>query len=158
MPEYRNAKEAVDHIETKWDGFTIHKTEHPYRCQKGSGREQCFALAEDGMRVGDWTRKCAGAGYDSKFATGSLLKLQGAKEPGWVISEKDDQGRTVDEVKKIRDEDPAKIAEREAKKAAKAEERERKKAEREAAKAAKAEAAKGKKGRAKKATEPAAAA
>lgn len=141
MPDYRkSAGGPVEHRPTKYDGFKLVKTEHPYKHQKGSGRSQVFQWAKDGMLIGDWTKECAKHGFESKFVVGSLLKLTGAAKPGWTISEKDANGRTLAEVKKIRDIDPKKKAEREAKAKAAAEAKAKKKAEREAAKAAKAKA------------------
>lgn len=114
MTEYRKAAGAVEHKATKYDGFKLIKTDHPYKHQKGSGRAAAFELAKDGMLVGTWTKNCAKEGFESKFVVGSLIKLQGAKEPGWKISEKNDKGQTLDEVKKVREVDPVKLAEREA--------------------------------------------
>lgn len=149
MTEYRKgAASPVAHVATKWDEFKLEKTEHSYKCQKGSGRQVCFDQARDGMTVKDWAKKCAEIGFDSRFVTGSLMKLQGAKSPGWKISEKNADGKTVEEVKKQRDEDPEKAKAREEKAAAKAkakQEREEKKAAKaKADKAAKAKAAKAK--------------
>jgi len=140
LPDYRKAAGApVKHKATKYDGFKLIKTEHPYKHQKGSGRSQVFEFAKNGMTIGQWTQIAAQHGFEPSFTVGSLLKLQGADKPGWEISEKDDKGRTLAEVKKIRDVDPSKKAEREAKAKAAAEAKARKKAEREAAKKAKAE-------------------
>ena len=166
MPEYQKGYDKpIPHSTTKYDGFKLIKTEFPYKHQEGSGRAAAFALAKDGMTIGDWAKACATTGaklkvgdnevvryFDSKFIIGSLIKLQGAKEPGWKISEKDDQGRTLADVKKIRDVDPMKLAEREKAKAerekakaAKAEAREKAKAEKEKQAAAKKDAAAAKK-------------
>lgn len=116
MPEYRKSDgTVVEHKATKYDGFKLVKTEHPYRHQKGSGRSRCFELAQDGMLIGTWTKKCAEEGYDSRFVVGSLIKLAGTANPGWVFSETDNKGQTLADVKKVRDVDPAKAAERSAK-------------------------------------------
>lgn len=116
MPEYRNsAGKPVEHKPTKYDGFKLVKTEHPYRHQKGSGRSRCFELASDGMLIGTWTKKCAEEGFDSSFVVGSLIKLSGTEKPGWIFSEKNDKGQTLDDIKKVRQVDPKKAAERAAK-------------------------------------------
>lgn len=140
---YRAPKASVEWKPTKWDGFKLVKTEHGYRHQKGSGRSECFELAEDGITVGEWTRRCAEKGFDSKFVTGSLLKLQGAKQKGWAVSDTDDQGRTMAQVKSDREVDAEKAAAKAAKAAADAEARAalsaQRKIERDQAKALKAE-------------------
>lgn len=141
MTDYRTAQGSpVPHVATKYDGFKLIKTEHPYKHQKGSGRAVCFDLAQDGMTIGDWAKACAAQGFDSKFVVGSIIKLQGAKEPGWLISKADDQGRTLAMIKKIRDADPSILAKREAKKAASDEAKANAKAKRDADLATKAAA------------------
>jgi len=155
MPEYRKGSDKpVAHRQTKYDGFKLVKTEHPYRHQKGSGRSACFGVAKDGMLIGTWTKAVAEKGasdgrfYDSQFVIGSLDKLSGTATPGWTFSDKDDKGRTLAEVKKIRDVDPAKAAARAEKAKAAAEAKAAKKAEADKVKAEKAEAVKAAKARA----------
>lgn len=153
MPEYRKTREGVTWSPTKYDDFSLIKTQHPYKCQRASGRARAFELAADGMLVKDWTQKGASEGFDADFMVGSVLKLMGAKQPGWVLSPTDSNGKTLAEVKEMRWEDPAKLAERlakaeareaaqqermreaEAKAAAEAERKAAKEAEKEAAKA-----------------------
>jgi len=139
MPEYRKGSDKpVAHRQTKYDGFKLVKTDHPYRHQKGSGRSACFGVAKDGMLVSTWTKIVAEKGaadgrfYDAQFVIGSLDKLSGTAAPGWTFSAKDDKGRTLAEVKKIRDVDPAKAKAR----AEKADAKAKAAAERKAAKAA----------------------
>lgn len=122
MPEYRKGEASpVPHKSTKYDGFKLVKTETPYRQQKGSGRSACFAIARDGMTIGTWCKNLAekGAGdgkyYSASFAIGSLIKLAGTDNPGWIFSDKDDKGQTLLDIKKKRDVDPAKAAARSAK-------------------------------------------
>lgn len=110
MNVYKRPVDAVAWSPTKWDGFRLVKTEHPYKHQQGSGRAMCLALAEDGMFIGDWTKKCAEAGFTSDFAIGSILKLMGAKEPGWRLSPTDDQGKTIEDLKNVREVNPERAA------------------------------------------------
>lgn len=119
MPRYRKTAGPVDWEPTKWDGFTLIKTEHPYHNQRGSGRSECFSVAEDGMLVSAWTEKCAAMGYRPNFAVGGVLKLMGAKKPGWTLSKTDAYGRSAEEVKNDREINLVK-AEARAKKAAEA--------------------------------------
>jgi hypothetical protein len=140
MTDYRKAKDSVAHNKSKYDGFKVVKTEHAYKHQKGSGRSVCFEHAKNGMLIGEWTKVCASKGYDSNFVIGSLVKLQGAAQPGWAISEKDANGRTFLEVKKLREESPErkeKREQRDADKETRKAEREAKKVEREKANAEK---------------------
>ena len=156
MTEYRKVEGNIEHRPTKYDGFKLIKTEKPYRHQKGSGRSACFDLAKDGMLIGAWTKKCSDIGYDSKFVVGSLIKLSDAEYAGWKISEKNDKGLTIDQIKKVRDVDPVKAAEREEKVKAVTEAKAVKKAERDAKKAAtEAKKAEPKKEKKKKAAVPA---
>ena len=113
MPKFRKSSDkAVEQKPNKYDGFKLVKTEHPYKHQKGSGRAEAFTYAKDGMLIKAWAKICATHGHETKFVVGSLLKLSGTSAPGWTISEKDDKGRTLADVKKVRDVDPAKKAER----------------------------------------------
>ncbi len=103
MPEYRQAAKDVAWKATKYDGFKLVKTEHTYKHQRGSGRSQCFALAKNGMKISDWTKLCAKAGWTAGFATGCLDKLMGAKAPGWLPSDKNDKGLGWVAVRKTRE-------------------------------------------------------
>lgn len=114
----KGSDKPIPHRKSKYDGFKLVNTGKPYRHQKGSGRAACFEVAKDGMLIGTWTKKCAEQGaangkyYDSKFVVGSLDKLSRAAYAAWTFSEKDDKGKTIEEVRKIREVDPDKMAER----------------------------------------------
>lgn len=104
MPKLRRADDKkVEHRVSKYDGFKIVVTGKPYRHQKGSGRQQIFDLAKDGMLIKDWTKLCAAKGFDTKFVTGSLKKLHGAEYAAFKFSAKDESGKTLAEVTKQRE-------------------------------------------------------
>ena len=134
----------VPHKTSKYDGFKLVNTGKPYRCQKGSGRMAVFGVAKDGMLIGTWTKKCAEQGasngrfYESRFVIGSLDKLSRADYAGWTFSPKNDKGKTLEEVRKIRDVDPSKLVERQERAKAMQEAKKAKKAEKNVAKAKKA--------------------
>lgn len=138
MTVYRKAATDVAWSATKWDNFTIEATGKPYKTQKGSGRNAVFALIKAGMSVGAWTKEAVKHGFDPKFVTGSLLKHQEGETAAFKMSAKDSNGRPFDEVKKIRQVDPAKAAEREAKAKAREEAKAKTAAEKEAKAKAKA--------------------
>ena len=144
MTDYaKGSDKPVPHKTSKYDGFKIVNTGKPYRCQKGSGRMAVFAVAKDGMLIGTWTKKCAEQGasngryYESRFVIGSLDKLSRADYAGWTFSAKNDKGKTLEEVRKIRDIDPSKLAERQERAKAMQEAKKAKKAEKDEAKAKK---------------------
>jgi len=126
MTDFRKPKAAVEHKPSKFDGFTIVATGKPYKHQKGSGRAEVFLVIKAGTKISEWTKECAKLGFDSNFAVGSLQKHSNGKECAYKFSDKDDHGRTYDQVKKLRQADPSK-----------AEARAKKEAERKAAKDAK---------------------
>ncbi len=145
MTDYaQGSDKAVPHKTSKYDGFKLVNTGKPYRCQKGSGRMAVFGVAKDGMLIGTWTKKCAEQGasngrfYESRFVIGSLDKLSRADYAGWTFSPKNDKGKTLEEVRKIRDVDPSKLVERQERAKAMQEAKKAKKAEKNVAKAKKA--------------------
>ena len=103
---YRASTTGIEWKAAKYDTFKLVKTIHPYRCQKGSGRQQIIDLAKDGMLVGTWTKKVAEAGWEPVFATNSIQKLMTTEKPGWVFSETNAEGKTYEEVKGTRGSKP----------------------------------------------------
>jgi Mg-chelatase subunit ChlI len=139
MTEFRKAKgEAVEPFATKWDNCTLKRTDKPYRQQKGSGRSEVLAMAEDGMTLGALAKKAALAGFDSNFVMSAVKKQHDTKDAGWQIIPP--SGQTLEQIVNQRQErqlSPEKQAEKEAK----AKEREEQKAKKQAEKDAKKKAA-----------------
>lgn len=172
MPPYRKPGE-VNWTPTKYDECIVKLSGHPYRHQAGSGRAAALQMAVDGEKVGELTKRCAAAGFDSNFVVGSLLKQMGAKDHAFDIVAP--EGTTLEAIKALRQERQvspevaakreakkqeaeakraAKVAAMEAKAAEQAAAREKRDAERRAAKEAKAaEQAAAKAAAAAKATE-----
>lgn len=135
MTEFRKAiGEPVAATPTKWDGCTLKRTDKPYRQQKGSGRSEVLAMAEDGMTLGDLAKKAALAGFDSNFVMSAVKKQHDTKDAGWQIVPP--SGKTLQSIVAERQERKLN-PEQQAKKDEKAKAKESAKAEKEAAKQAK---------------------